>query len=63
MAGRQWTYRKFAKMLKKNGWLYERSSGSHDIFYKEGKHISVPNKKQVNAMLALRLIKENKLVA
>jgi len=64
MAGRQWTYRKFVKMLKKNGWIYERSSGSHDIFKNDaGNHISVPNRKQVNAMLALRLIKENNLAA
>lgn len=32
------------KLLKKNGWVHERTSGSHYIFYKEGvvENISVP---------------------
>jgi len=32
------------KLLKKNGWVHERTSGSHYIFAKEGvaENISVP---------------------
>lgn len=56
----QWTYVEFCRMIKKNGFYYMRTNGSHSIFInKEGRHMSVP--KKLNCILANRLIKENNL--
>ena len=62
MAGKQYTFRAFAKLLKQNGYFVGRKKGSHVIYInEENKHISVPYGKSINAMLAQRLIKENNL--
>lgn len=62
MAGKQYTYRAFKKLLKKNGFVIDRKKGSHIIYVNvDGEHISIPYGKEINAMLAQRLIKENNL--
>jgi predicted RNA binding protein YcfA (HicA-like mRNA interferase family) len=57
---KQWTHAEFCKMIEKNGFHYMRSNGSHSIYInEEGHHMSVPLK--LACVIALRLIKENKL--
>lgn len=54
--------RKAVKILNDNGFRYERSKGDHDIYVKDGKHITIPYKsKGINKMLWRRLVKENGL--
>lgn len=58
---KQWKHNEFEKILKKNGFLYDRGKGSHSIFKNgDGRHISVP--KSMNAVIIERLIKENNLI-
>lgn len=56
---KQWTHREFIKVLKYNGFIYNRHNGDHAIYIKEGRHISIPQK--LNSVIARRLIKEYKL--
>lgn len=51
--------RDFVPVLKRNGYIYARSKGSHFVFInrKTGKHISV--NKDLNEMVRERLVKEN----
>ncbi len=59
---KQWTYREFKKLLNKNGYSMDRSSGSHNIFKNaQNKTISVPSGRVLNKMLTRRLIKESNL--
>lgn len=58
---RQYTQREFIKIVKFNGFYYDRHSGDHAIFVNDkGKHISIPH--HLNSVIALRLIKENNLI-
>lgn len=58
---KQCTLREFIKILKFNGFHYDRCNGSHAIYMNDkGGHISVP--KRLKCVIALRLIKENNLV-
>lgn len=56
---RQYTQKEFIRILEKNGFRYERHSGSHAIYSKNGRHVSVPHK--LECVIARRLIKENNL--
>lgn len=56
---RQYTQKEFIKVVKKNGFRYERHSGSHAIYTRNGRHISIPHK--LECVIAIRLIKENNL--
>lgn len=56
---KQYTQREFIRVVKKNGFHYNRHSGDHTIYVKDGKHISIPHR--LNSVIALRLIKENNL--
>lgn len=59
---RQYTFRDFRTLLRKNGYVYQRTSGDHIIFSNDYNTVSIPfHGKEINRMLALRLIKENKL--
>ena len=55
--------KKFLAILKRNGYTLTRIKGSHNIFKKEGKHISIPIKKgkDIHRGMINRLIKENNL--
>lgn len=58
---KQYTRREFVKLVRRNGFEYTRSHGSHDIYYnKEGRHISIPQ--TLADVIARRLIRENKLI-
>lgn len=56
-----YTSREFATLLKKNGYRYDHSTGDHNIYRKDGRHISFPAK-DLNRMVARRLIKEYNLI-
>lgn len=58
---RQYTSREFIKIVKFNGFYYRRHNGDHAIYVNDkGKHISIP--KNLECVIARRLIKENNLV-
>lgn len=53
--------KRFQKILKRNGYALDRTKGSHLIYTAQGKaHISIS--KNLNPVIALRLIKENNLI-
>ena len=57
---KQYTHREFVKIVKANGFHYDRHSGDHAIYLNDkGKHISIPAK--LESVIARRLIKENSL--
>lgn len=56
---KQYTQKEFIRIIKKNGFSFNRNSGDHAIYIKDGKHISVPQK--LECVIARRLIKENSL--
>ena len=59
---KEYTYRQFRTILRKNGYVFDRYSGDHCIFSNDVNTISIPfHGKEINRMLALRLIKENNL--
>lgn len=62
MAGIALDRRQFERLLKDNGYKYNRQSGDHRIFTKEGcNHISF-NMSKLNPIIVQRLIKENNLI-
>ena len=57
---RQYTSREFIKIVKFNVFYYNRHNGGHAIYVNDkGKHISIP--KNLESVIARRLIKENNL--
>lgn len=56
---RQHTSREFFRILIANGFTFNRHSGDHSVFIKDGKHISIPE--TLSSVIARRLIKENNL--
>lgn len=56
---KQYTQREFIRVVKRNGYTYNRHNGDHAIYVKDGRHISIPQK--LECVIALRLIKENNL--
>ena len=58
---RQYTLREFIKIVEFNGFYYRRHNGDHAIYVNDkGRHISIP--KNLECVIARRLIKENNLV-
>ena len=58
---KQYTSREFIKIVKLNGYYYNRSNEDHDIFINDnGDHISIPN--HLECVIARRLIKENNFI-
>ena len=58
---RQYTQREFIKIVVKNGFHYSRHNGDHAIYVNDkGRHISIP--KNLECVIARRLIKENNLI-
>lgn len=57
---KQYTHREFVKIVKANGFHYDRHSGDHAIYLNDkGRHISIPAR--LESIIARRLIKENSL--
>lgn len=59
---RQFNVREFQSILGNNGYELKRKKGDHLIYSKEGKTSIAITATRLNACVALRLIKENKLV-
>lgn len=58
---KQYTPREFIRIVEKNGFQFNRCNGSHAIYMDiNGRHISVP-KRNLECVIANRLIKENNL--
>lgn len=58
---RQYTSREFIKIVEFNGFYYDRHNGDHAIYVNDkGGHISIP--KNLECVIARRLIKENNLI-
>lgn len=58
---RQYTSREFIKIVEFNGFYYSRHNGDHAIYVNDKrKHISIP--KNLECVIARRLIKENNLI-
>lgn len=58
---KQYTSREFIRIVEKNGFHYDRHNGGHAIYVNdEGRHVSIP--KNLECVIALRLIKENNLI-
>lgn len=57
---KQYTQLEFIKVVRGNGFFYNRHSGDHAIYVNsKGRHISIPHK--LESVIARRLIKENNL--
>lgn len=57
---KQYTQLEFIKVVRRNGFFYNRHSGDHAIYVNnKGRHISIPHK--LESVIARRLIKENNL--
>lgn len=58
---KQYTSREFIKIVEFNGFYYDRHNGGHAIYVNDkGRHISIP--KNLECVIARRLIKENNLI-
>ena len=58
---KQWTFKAFCVLVKRNGYSLSRIKGDHYIYKNaKGKHISVPLR--LESVIAKRLIKENHLI-
>ena len=57
---KEYTYNKFAKILKANGFLLDRITGSHATWERNGERVVITTK-AVNPMICRRLIKEHGL--
>lgn len=60
---KKYTAREVKTILQKNGFVRERTNGSHVIYKDKNKReISIPCGREPNKMLVRRLIKENNLI-
>ena len=53
--------REFVPILRKNGYTYARTNGSHFIYMNRATHKHITVNKNLNRMVRERLIKENNL--
>lgn len=49
------------RLLKKNGWHFEREGGNHDIWRKGYQTEAIPRHREINETLAKAIIKKHKL--
>ena len=58
---KQFTHREFVRVVVANSFYYDRHNGDHAIYVNDkGRHISIP--KNLECVIARRLIKENNLI-
>lgn len=50
--------RDLIKLLEKNGWVFKRNGGNHDIYSKNGRIEVVPRHKEINENTARQIIKK-----
>lgn len=60
MRVKAYSKREFERLLKDNGYEFARCRGSHFIYKKASKTVAVP--KDLNSMIARRLVKEHDLI-
>ena len=53
--------RDLIKLLERNGWMFDRNGGNHDVFVKEKMTEAVPRHSEINENLAKAIIKRNNL--
>ena len=53
--------REFVPILRKNGYIHARTSGSHFVYINRMTHKHISVNKNLNRMVRVRLIKENNL--
>ncbi len=53
-------YNEFIRLIKKNGWVVIRQTGSHKIFSKDGRNYPVPDHggKEIGKGLVLKIKKD-----
>ena len=61
MKRKVYSSREFGKLLRENGYTYDRCKGDHVIYIKESRHICF-TAKDLNRMVARRLIKEYNII-
>ncbi len=61
MARKVYNVRECLMIIKKNGFVYDHSTGGHDMYRRGNRTISLPSN-NINPMLFRRLIKENELI-
>lgn len=54
-------YRDLIRLLEKNGFVYVRNGGNHDIYSNGVKTEAVPRHNEINERLAKAIIKRNDL--
>ena len=58
---KQFTHREFVRVVVANSFYYDRHNGDHAIYVNDkGRHVSIP--KNLECVIARRLIKENNLI-
>lgn len=62
MAGIALKPKQFERLLRDNGYTYNRQTGDHKIFTKEGCGHICYNMSKLNPIIVQRLIKEHQLV-
>lgn len=53
--------RKLIKLFEKNGWYFLRDGGRHDIYTNGEKQEPIPRHREINEILARKLIKKHEL--
>lgn len=59
---KQYTVKDFRKILKANGYIFDRTKGDHDTYIKENCNPITFPVVRLKSVIALRLIKENNLI-
>ena len=53
--------RKLIKLFEENGWYFLRDGGRHDIYTNGEKQEPIPRHREINEILAKKLIKKHRL--
>jgi len=48
-------------MLVRNGWKFDRDGGKHDIYAKDGEIVAIPRHREIDEILAMRIIRKQGL--
>ena len=49
------------RLMEKNGWIFLRSGGNHDIYQKNGEIEAIPRHKEINELTAKSIIRRRGL--
>lgn len=61
MTKKVYSVRECLSIIRKNGFIYDHSTGGHDLYKRGNRTISLPSR-EINPMMFRRLIKENALI-